>query len=627
VGVADIFARELHRCAANIANRNDPLPLSWPPMKPRDLPRAMPPRLRRRPAGAIDSLPVSLHPVLRRVYAARGIAAPDELALDLRALLPVSTLDGIGPATALLAGHVERGSRILVVGDFDADGATSTALVLRQLGRLGHANCGMRVPDRMRHGYGLTPALVAELADDRADLLITVDNGVSAFAGIEAARALGIEVLVTDHHLPGSSLPDCDAHVNPNLPSSAFGSRALAGVGVAFYLMASLTRELEQRRGCKLPPVADLLDLVALGTVADVVPLDRNNRILVQEGLRRARARSATSGFMALARVAGCRLDELSARHLGHQIAPRINAAGRIDDMAVGIRCLLTDDPSEALALAGELDRLNRERRELEGRMREEALAAVRNLRIAEGELPPGLTLFDRGWHAGVVGLVASRMKDRLHRPVVAFAPASEDELRGSARSIAGLHVRDVLEAVSTRHPGLIERFGGHAMAAGLTLRRASLARFADAFAEEVGRQLTPAQMQNVLETDGSLAADEISLETARAIEAGGPWGQAFPEPVFDGEFEVVEARPVGDRHLKLWVRAAPATPPVEAIAFGHFDEPEALRPGAGAQLTLAYRLQSSTFGGTPHAELLVEHVAGNQGDVHLESSGAQRSR
>jgi len=587
-------------------------------MNPRDLPRAVPVKLRRRPAGPAGALPESLHPVLRRVYAARGVAAPEELALDLRSLLPVSTLDGIEPATELLAAHVERGSRILVVGDFDADGATSTALVLRQLARLGHSNCDMRVPDRMRHGYGLTPALVAELEGERADLIITVDNGVSAFAGIEAARALGIEVLVTDHHLPATSLPECGAHVNPNLPGAQFGSRALAGVGVAFYLMASLTRELEKRRGRRLPPVADLLDLVALGTVADLVPLDRNNRILVQEGLRRMRARAATTGFMALARVSGCRLDELSARQLGYQIAPRLNAAGRIDDMAVGIRCLLTDDPGEALTLAGELDRLNRERREMEGRMREEALAAVRNLRIAEGDLPPGLTLFDGGWHAGIVGLVASRMKDRLQRPVVAFAPASEDELRGSARSVAGLHVRDVLEAVSSRHPGLIERFGGHAMAAGLTLRRSSLVRFADAFADEVGRQLSPSQMQNVLETDGMLAAEEISLETARAIEEGGPWGQAFPEPVFDGDFDVVDARTVGDRHLKLWLRAAVAMQPVEAIAFGYFDEPEARRPGAGAKLTLAYRLQSSSFGGTPHAELLVEHVAGNKGDAPL---------
>ncbi len=550
-----------------------------------------------------------MHPVLRRVYASRGVHAADQASLELRSLLPVSTLDGIGPATALLVEHLSRGSRILVVGDFDADGATSTALVMRQLQRLGHANVGMRVPDRLRHGYGLTPALVADLGSEKADLLVTVDNGVSAFAGIEAAQALGMQVLVTDHHLPGSAVPDCAAHVNPNLRGAVFGSRALAGVGVAFYLMASLTRELEIRRGARLPAVADLLDLVALGTVADVVPLDRNNRILVQEGLRRLRARTATPGIMALARVAGCRVEELTARHLGHQIAPRLNAAGRIDDMSVGIRCLLTDDPSEALALAGELDRLNRERRELETRMRDEAATAVRNLRIAEGELPPGLTLFDPGWHPGVVGLVAGRMKDRLHRPVVAFAPAGDDELRGSARSVTGLHVRDALEAIATRHPELIDRFGGHAMAAGLTLRRQKLAQFADAFSEEVGRQLTPEQMQNILETDGELAGEELSLDTARALESGGPWGQGFPEPLFEGNFDVVESRVVGDRHLKLWLRPGPATRPLEAISFGYFDDAGAARPRDGTRVRLAYRLQCSRFGGVERAELLAEYL------------------
>jgi single-stranded-DNA-specific exonuclease len=580
------------------------------PMTTRDPTRSRPLVLRRRPAGAVDALPASLHPVLRRVYAARGLVDADHLSLELRSLLPVSTLDGIGAATALLALHLARGSRILVVGDFDADGATSTALVLRQLARLGHRNLGMRVPDRMRHGYGLTPALVADLAHENADLLITVDNGVSAFAGIEAATALGMQVLVTDHHLPGPTLPDCAAHVNPNLPQAAFGSRALAGVGVAFYLMAALTRELENVRGTRLPAVADLLDLVALGTVADLVPLDRNNRILVHEGLRRARSRAATPGLLALAHVAGVRVEELTARQLGHQLAPRLNAAGRIDDMSVGIRCLLADDAGEALALAAELDRLNRERRGMELKMREEAATAVRNLRIAEGDLPPGLALFDPGWHAGIVGLVASRMKDRLHRPVVAFAPAGDDELRGSARSVEGVHVRDALEAIDARHPGLIERYGGHAMAAGLTLRRARLAKFADAFAEEIGRQLTREQMQGVLETDGVLAAAEISLETARALESGGPWGQGFPEPVFEGEFDVVEARVVGDRHLKLWVRPETASRPLEAISFGFFDEAGAARPAAGERVELAYRLQATSFGGVPRPELLSEYVA-----------------
>ncbi len=554
-------------------------------------------------------LPATLHPVLRRVYAARGVGHADELALELKQLLPVLTLDGIGPATELLVDHLKRGSRILVVGDFDADGATSTALVLRQLRRLGHVEAGFRVPDRMRHGYGLTPAFVADLAGERADLLVTVDNGVAAFAGIEAAQALGMQVLVTDHHLPAAALPACAAMVNPNLAGAGFGSRTLAGVGVAFYLMASLTRELEGLRGCKLPAVADLLDLVALGTVADLVPFDRNNRILVQEGLKRLRARSAAPGLMALARVAGCRLEELSARHLGHQMAPRLNAAGRIDDMSVGIRCLLTDDAAEALTLAQELDRLNRERRELELRMREEATVAMRRLRLQEGSLPAGVALFDRGWHAGIVGLVASRMKDRVHRPVVAFAPAGGGELRGSARSVSGVHVRDVLEAIDTRHPGLIDRFGGHAMAAGLTLRDGRLQKFAEAFAEEVGRHLTREQMLGVLETDGELAAGELSLETALALEAGGPWGQSFPEPLFDGEFDVVESRVLADRHLKLWLRPQPACQPIEAIAFGHFDDGGSERPAAGARIRLAYRLQSTSYGGTARAEMLAEYL------------------
>lgn len=572
-------------------------------------PRRTPIVIRRRPPGSIDALPPSLHPVLRRVYAARGIGHAEELALELRQLLPVSTLDGIGPATELLRSHVERGSRILVVGDFDADGATSTALVLRQLKRLGHDAAGFRVPDRLRHGYGLTPALVADLSGERAELLVTVDNGIASFAGIEAAQARGMQVLVTDHHLPAATLPACNALVNPNLPGAGFGSRALAGVGVAFYLMASLTRELESRRGGRLPAVADLLDLVALGTVADVVPFDRNNRILVQEGLKRLRVRSATPGLMALARVAGCRLEDLSARQLGHQIAPRLNAAGRIDDMSVGIRCLLADDPAEALALANELDRLNRERRELELRMRDQAEVAVRRLHLEEGSVPSGLALYDRSWHAGIIGLVATRMKERLHRPVVAFAPAGAGELRGSARSVADVHIRDVLEAIDRRHPGLIDRYGGHAMAAGLTLHVDKLSRFSDAFAEEVGRLLTREQMLGVLETDGELATDELTLATALALEAGGPWGQSFPEPVFDGEFGVVDSKVVAERHLKLWVRPAPVSTPIEAIAFGHFDHSAPERPAKGARIRIAYRLQSTRYGGTERAEMLAEYV------------------
>ena len=561
----------------------------------------------RRVVPDAGSLPSSVHPVLKRVYAARGLTDDEQLDLALKNLLPVSSLDGVESATTLLVERLQTGASILVVGDYDADGATSTAVIVRQLRRLGHRNVGFRVPDRMRHGYGLTAGLVEEIAQDKPDLIITVDNGVAAHGGIAAATAQGIEVLVTDHHLPPAELPACAVHVNPNLQGAAFASKSLAGVGVAFYLMAALTRRLETLRGERLPPVADLLDLVALGTVADLVPLDYNNRILVQAGLQRARAGRGVEGIRALALVGKRPPDALSARDLGFAVAPRLNAAGRIDDMTVGIRCLLAEEPAEAMRLALELDRLNGERRELEGKMREEAVALLRTLRIEEGSLPPGVSLYDDAWHPGVVGLVASRIKDRVHRPVIAFAPAGGDELRGSARSVAGVHVRDVLEAIDARHPGLIDRFGGHAMAAGLTMRRASLKRFSDAFAEEVGKWLSPGQMRGVLESDGELSAAELSLDTARALEHGGPWGQGFPEPVFDGEFDVVESRVVAERHLKLWVRPDAHSRPLESIAFGYYGDAAAARIEAGARVRLAYRLATTTFGGTPRPELKVE--------------------
>jgi len=552
-------------------------------------------------------LPASLHPVLRRVYAARGVQSGTELELGLRRLLPVSTLDGVDTAVDLLLDHLERGSRIVVVGDYDADGATSTALVVRQLGRLGFRRVGLRVPDRVRHGYGLTPGLVEELAAEAPDLLVTVDNGVAANAGIAAAARCGMQVLVTDHHLPPSELPHCAAMINPNLPGASFGSRALAGVGVAFYLIAALTRRLEAMRGAPQPPAADLLDLVALGTVADLVPLDHNNRILVSEGLRRARAGRGVEGIRALAQVAGRDVAALSARDFGFSIAPRLNAAGRIDDMTIGIRCLLTDDPAEALALAARLHELNVERREIEERMRGEAVEILRRIRIEEGSLPPGVALFDGDWHPGVVGLVASRIKERVHRPVVAFATVDGDELRGSARSVEGVHVRDVLEAIDARTPGLIERYGGHAMAAGLTIRRAHYRRFAEAFSEEVGKWLTAEQMRGVLESDGELLPAELTFETACALRDGGPWGQAFPEPIFDGEFEVVEARKVGQRHLKLWARPGGEARPLEAIAFGYFQDAAAPPVRQGERLRLAYRLDATEFGGTPRPELKLE--------------------
>ena len=554
-------------------------------------------------------LPDSVHPVLRRVYAARGVGGAEELELGLRNLLPVSLLDGVEAGVDLLLGHLERGAQVLIVGDYDADGATSTALILRQLRRLGYHNAGFRVPDRMRHGYGLTAALVAEMGAEPASLIVTVDNGVAAHGGVEAARERGMQVLVTDHHLPGPDLPRCAAMINPNLAGSAFPSKALAGVGVAFYLMAALTRRLEAQRGLRQPAAADLLDLVALGTVADLVRLDRNNRILVDEGLKRVRAGRCCAGVLALAEVAGRDPRTMTARDLGFSLAPRLNAAGRIDDMTVGIRCLATDDPAEARAIAAQLHQLNHERRGIEERMRAEALDMLRRVRIEEGSLPPGVALLDEGWHPGVVGLVASRMKDRVHRPVAAFAPADGDELRGSVRSVEGVHVRDVLEAIDAREPGLIVRFGGHAMAAGLTLRRDRFRRFADAFAEEVGRWLSAEQMRGVIESDGELSAAELTLDTAVAVRDGGPWGQGFPEPLFDGVFDVVETRVVGQRHLKFWARPGGEGQPVEGIAFGYYADPAAVRVEAGSRLRLAYRLDTSDFGGRLKPELKAESV------------------
>jgi len=565
--------------------------------------------IRRRTESPDCRLPESMHPVLRRVYAARGVGTADELELGLRNLLPVSLLERIEEAVDLLLGHLERGANVLIVGDYDADGATSTALILRQLRRLGYLNVGFRVPDRMRHGYGLTAALVEEIGTEPPALIVTVDNGVAAHGGIDAARRLGIEVLVTDHHLPGPELPRCSVMVNPNLAGSAFPSKSLAGVGVAFYLMAALTRRVESLRGLRQPAAADLLDLVALGTVADVVRLDRNNRILVDEGIKRVRAGRCCPGILALAEVSGRDPRIMSARDLGFSLAPRLNAAGRIDDMTVGIRCLATDEPAEARTIAAQLHQLNQERRGIEEKMRAEALDMLRRVRIEEGSLPPGVALLDDGWHPGVVGLVASRMKDRVHRPVAAFAPADGDELRGSVRSVEGVHVRDVLEAIDAREPGLIVRFGGHAMAAGLTLPRDHFRRFANAFAEEVGRWLSEEQMRGIIESDGELSAAELNLETAVAVRDGGPWGQGFPEPLFDGVFHVVESRVVGQRHLKFWARPGGEGQPVEGIAFGYYADPAAVRVEAGSRLRLAYRLDTSDFGGRLKPEIKAESV------------------
>lgn len=564
--------------------------------------------IRRRENREAVTLPDALHPLLRRLYAMRGVQAADELELGLDRLIPVRQLGGIDAAVELLCRHFVNRSRIVVVGDFDADGATSTALVVRQLRRLGFAYVGFLVPNRFEYGYGLTPQIVQLAAQQQPALIVTVDNGIASHAGVAEALGLGIETLVTDHHLPSGSLPDAAAIVNPNAPGETFPSKALAGVGVAFYLMAALTREMQVRGlNAAAPPIADLLDLVALGTVADLVPLDRNNRVLVRQGLRRIRAGRCVPGIRALLEASNRQASQVVAADLGYQVGPRLNAAGRLDDMTVGIQCLLADDIDSARLFAGRLSRLNHDRRELELQMQQEAMMSIAEMRD-DASLPLGLCLFDESWHQGVVGLVASRVKDRVHRPVIALARGDEHSLKGSARSVSGVHIRDVLDAVASRHPGLIEKFGGHAMAAGLTLPAARLEDFRRAFDDEVSRWMTYDDTQGVVHTDGELKHEELTLATAHLLRESGPWGQAFPEPLFDGRFEVRSVRILTERHLKMELSAGEGAA-VEAIAFRHFDHDDAVAVAVQDHVHVAYRLDVNQYNGLEKLQLVIEHV------------------
>lgn len=559
-----------------------------------------------------------LNPVLARAYAARGIKDKTLLRIGLDRLLPVGTLDGIDAAVGLLLAHRASGRRILVVGDFDADGATSSALIVRCLRAWGYADVDFLVPNRFEFGYGLTPEIVALAARQNPALLITVDNGISSLPGVAAARALGIDVLVTDHHLAGAELPAANVIVNPNVPGARFASRSLAGVGVAFYVMAALHRALADT---SLPSPATWLDLVALGTVADIVPLDANNRILVAQGLARIRSGRCTAGLRALLEIGRKQLSQIIAADLGFIAGPRLNAAGRLDDMSLGIRCLLTDSMPEALMLAARLDELNKERRTIEAKMQEQAMAAVRFLedpdaleRRGGAAARHGLCLHDRDWHQGVVGIVAGRIKDRVRRPVIAFADAGEGQLRGSMRSVTGVHARDVLEAISTRRPGLLPKFGGHAMAAGLTLDATRLDEFAREFDAEVLRWQAGGSLADRLETDGELGSEDFSLATAEALREGGPWGQAFPEPTFDQVFRVHKARVLSDTHLKLWVEPEGSNRRFDAIAFNLLQgRPNLLgsdgAPALGERVHLVYRLDVNEWNGERRLQLLVDHL------------------
>lgn len=554
-------------------------------------------------------LPDDIHPVLRRVYAARAIESIDELDYSLDTLLPPSLLGGMDAAVALLQLAITDRQRIMVVGDFDADGATSCALSLRALRALGASDVQYLVPNRFEYGYGLTPEIVAVAAKQRPDLIMTVDNGISSIDGVAAASERGIRVLITDHHLPGEQLPAADAIVNPNLPDGAFPSKNLAGVGVAFYVMLALRIQLRasgwfKTAGLAEPNLGTLLDLVALGTVADVVPLDRNNRTLVHQGIARIQAGRCVPGIQALLEIAGRNRQRLVAADLGFTVGPRLNAAGRLDDMSVGIECLLTDDLMRARDMAAQLDGMNRDRKDIESDMQAQALDVIAGLDLQDEDLPLGLCLFDADWHQGVIGILAARIKERFHRPVIAFARSAAGEIKGSARSVTGLHIRDALDAVATRHPGLIDKFGGHAMAAGLSLAEEHYAAFAAAFVAEVERHLSAADLTGVIYSDGQLSAGELSLETAQLLRDASPWGQGFPSPLFDGDFRVVSQRIVGEKHLKLTLQPAQGEGRIDGIAFNT----AALPPGS-ARVHVAYRLDANEFRGNVSPQLIVEHM------------------
>lgn len=555
---------------------------------------------RRRPVEGSDRWrwPQGLHPVLRQVLARRSLRSADEIPLELRHMMPVGGFVGLAAAVELLLRHRERS--IVIVGDFDADGATSAALMTLTLRRLGFARVAYFIPDRFELGYGLTPEVVERIAPFEPSLLVTVDNGITSFEGVDVARGRGIDVLVTDHHLPGDTLPNADAIVNPNVPGEAFPGKSLAGVGVAFYLLAALGR------ACGEPKVVlEFTDLVALGTVADLVPLDRTNRILVDHGLKRIRAGRCRPGIAALVGAAGVEIRDVTASTLGYQIGPRLNAAGRLDDMSVGVRCLVSDDAGEARALAERLDGLNRERREIEARMKGEAIELVETAEELTRTALPHVVCLTRGdWHEGLVGLVASRVKEKFRRPTFAFAPCDGARLKGSGRSIPGFHLRDALAEVAAREPGLIERFGGHAMAAGLTIPAVAFEAFRAAI-EAVGRRsLTDENFAECVLTDGELMGEHFCVEVAALLRDAGPWGQAFPEPCFDGRFELLDHRVLKDAHLKMKLRPLGGGAPLDAIAFHRVEAPP-----AGAALTVAYRLGVNDFFLPARVQLVVEHI------------------
>ncbi|WP_158772112.1 single-stranded-DNA-specific exonuclease RecJ [Paraglaciecola sp. L1A13] len=568
-------------------------------------------QIRRRSPVSDDHLPASIDPTLKQVYAVRGITTEQQLERSAKALLHYKDMSGIDQAVSILATALAEGKRIIIVGDFDADGATSTALSMLALGMMGSKNHDYLVPNRFDFGYGLSPEIVNVAYEQGAQVIMTVDNGIACFAGVERAKELGITVLVTDHHLAAESLPIADAIVNPNQPNCAFMSKNLAGVGVAFYLMLALRAHLRQinwfsEHNITVPNLAELLDIVALGTVADVVPLDENNRILVHQGLLRIRSDKCRPGIQALIDVAGRDKRKMVASDLGFVIGPRLNAAGRLDDMSMGIECLLTDSDYKAKQIAVELDSLNRERREIEQSMQQEAVATLENLQLSEENMPHGLILYQADFHQGVIGILAGRIKEKYFRPTIAFAHQDDAILKGSARSIPGVHIRDLLEELSTRYPGIIIKFGGHAMAAGLSIELAKLTEFTQRFTQLAEEHLAGQPLAGELISDGEIPASSMTLNFCQILKDAGPWGQGFPEPLFDGEFELVEQRIVGQKHLKMMLRLTTGKL-IDGIAFNVDTN---IWPNTHCKrVELAYKLDINEFRGRTSLQFLIEGI------------------
>ena len=553
-----------------------------------------------------------IDPLLQRIFASRGVTDPQQIQYQLGNLENPNQLKGISEATALLEEALRKHQRILIIGDYDADGATSTAVVVLALRALGATFVDYLAPNRFEYGYGLTPGIV-ELASGRSpDLIITVDNGISSIDGVAAAKALGIKVLVTDHHLAGPALPAADAIVNPNQPGCLFNSKAIAGVGVAYYLMIALRGRLRlsgwfDELEVAQPNLADLLDLVALGTVADVVSLDSNNRILVEQGLRRIRAGRARPGLLALIELGNRNVSNLVSQDLGFAVGPRLNAAGRLDDISLGIECLLTDDPNLAMDMAKQLDQLNQDRKQIEQGIQQEAMQILNGMQLDSTEdLPLGICLYDESWHSGVIGIVASRVKDRVHRPVITFGKVSETEIKGSGRSVEAVHIRDLLERIATQNPGLIQKYGGHAMAAGLSIAPENYKVFAELFDQAVRDTVNEQQLQAIVMTDGELDGPHLNLQTADALRNAGPWGSGFPEPLFDGEFRLEKQKIVGERHLKFRAIEPRSGLAIEAIAFNvDLDS----WPSTSDRARLAYRLDVNEYRGNRTAQLVCDYL------------------